>query len=59
MMMIGGRRRFKMPIDNDWKWEGLNMCFIFMFWLPEYRTEIVFWEETQPYIARLKNNVCI
>ena len=43
MMMIGGRGRFKMPFDNDQKGEGLNMCFIFKFWLPKYRTEIALW----------------
>ena len=33
-----------MPFDNDQKKEGLKMCFIFKFWLPEYRTDIALGE---------------
>ena len=39
-----GGGRSKMPFDNDQKGEGLNMCFIFKFWLQEYRTDIAFGE---------------
>ena len=54
MMMIGGRGRFKMPFDNDQKGEGLNMCFIFKFWLPEYRTDIALGEGNTNLNSKIK-----
>ena len=42
------------PFDNDQKGEGLNMCFIFKFWLPEYRTDIALGEENTNLNSKIK-----
>ena len=54
MMMIGGRGRFKMPFDNDQNGEGLNMCFNFKVWLPEYRTDIALGEGNTNLNSKIK-----
>ena len=56
-MMIGGGGRFKMPFDNDQKGKELNMCFIFVFWLPEYRTDIGWMDTSGEGNAKINSKI--
>ena len=47
---------FKMPFDNDQKGEGLNLCFIFVFWLPEYRTDIALGEGNTKLNSKIQDS---